>query len=494
MAENPELQYICADEYEVVAIQAMAEQNGYTNCTVNSYCSFLPGGDLFAIHGAHRFDADGNGCSTADLSLPMMKYKIISANYSGTAISGSSGNYNIPLPAGTHTIEPRFESFMFGSIPVNRTVAFPGAATDITQDFCITTFGDFPDIEVILLPLDVARPGFDTKYRLIYRNKGNRVHNGVVTLNFDNNTTDLMVSSPTPNNQSGNVLSWDYTSLLPFQTREINLTLNLNSPTETPALNAGSMLAFQATITSQLSDINPSDNTLAHNQSVFNSYDPNDKTCVQGATIPLNMVGNYVTYVIRFENTGTFAAQNIVVADIINTAKYDIDSFIPLTGSHPFVSRMVAPNRLEFIFEDINLPFDDSNNDGFVAFKIKTKSTLAVGNTFENSASIYFDYNFPIVTDPAVTTVTPFLGNDAFDFGSKFTLHPNPSKSTVFITANDGTQINSVSIYNLIGQLLITQTGVQNHGGIDITAFASGQYILQVRTDKGMSSGKFIKQ
>ncbi len=65
-------------------------------------------------------------------------------------------------------------------------------------------------------------------------------------------------------------------------------------------------------------------------------------------------------------------------------------------------------NKVEFIFENINLPFDDANNDGFVAFKIKTKSSLVLGDTFSNSANIYFDYNFPIVTNTAYNNSSDF--------------------------------------------------------------------------------------
>src|SRR5690606_35290187 len=152
-------------------------------------------------------------------------------------------------------------------------------------------------------------------------------------------------------------------------------------------------------------DETPQDNTAALNQTVVNSFDPNDKTCLEGNVVTPDIIGQFVHYVIRFENTGTFAAENIVVKDIIDTAKFDVNTLVPLSGSHSFVTRITNINQLEFIFENINLPFDDTNNDGYVAFKIKTKPTLQVGDAFSNTASIYFDYNFPIVTNTATTTI-----------------------------------------------------------------------------------------
>ena len=74
------------------------------------------------------------------------------------------------------------------------------------------------------------------------------------------------------------------------------------------------------------------------------------------------MVGKEVHYLIRFENTGTANAENIVVKDMIDTTKFDINSLIPIDGSHPFVTKISNTNKVEFIFENINLPFGDANN------------------------------------------------------------------------------------------------------------------------------------
>lgn len=163
---------------------------------------------------------------------------------------------------------------------------------------------------------------------------------------------------------------------------------------EIPAVNAGDQLDFMAVINPIPNDDIPIDNSSTLKQIVVNSLDPNDKTCLEGTTVSTTMIGEYVHYLIRFENTGTFAAENIVVKDMIDSAKFDIATLIPLNGSHSFITR-INTNQVEFIFENINLPFDDANNDGYVAFKIKTKPTLVLGDTFSNSANIYFDYKFP---------------------------------------------------------------------------------------------------
>ena len=262
---------------------------------------------------------------------------------------------------------------------------------------------------------------------------------------------------------------------------------------ETPAVNGGDVLTYSATISSAATDDVPNDNTFVLNQTVVNSYDPNDKTCLEGTTITPEKVGEYVHYMIRFENTGTANAQNIVVKDMIDTAKFDVSSLVPMKGSHSFVTNISSGNKVEFIFENINLPFDDANNDGYVAFKIKTKPTLVNGDTFSNTASIYFDYNFPIITNTATTTIAA-LSNQDFEFSNYFTLYPNPVHDVLHIDGKEAIAISSVSIYNAVGQLVVVIPNAQNTKTIDVSNLTTGHYFIKVNSDKGTSNTKFIKQ
>ena len=204
------------------------------------------------------------------------------------------------------------------------------------------------------------------------------------------------------------------------------------------------------------------------------------------------MVGKEVHYLIRFENTGTANAENIVVRDMIDTNKFDITSLIPIDGSHPFVSKISNTNKVEFIFENINLPFDDANNDGYVAFKIKTKSALVLGDSFSNTASIYFDYNFPIITDPAVTTVA-LLANSDFVFENYFSIYPNPANNVLNIETKKTIEVSSINIYNTLGQVVLVIPNVQQTKSVDVSSLKTGNYFMKVNSDNGSSSVKFLK-
>ncbi len=489
---NPNLAYICADESQMVHIQDQVTQYGYNNCSYNSYCSFTPGGIIHTVTGSNTLDNNNDGCDTADALFPIVKFTVTNGSNSGSFIADSSGNYQLFLTEGTHTITPVLENpAYFTASPASVSVTFPDQASPLLQNFCITPNGVHHDLEVVIIPTTIARPGFAASYKIIYRNKGNYPQTGSINFTFEDNKMDVSSANPNPSNQSTNVLLWNYTDLQPLESREIALTFVINAPTATPAVNIGDQLNFGVAIDPMTNDEVLTDNTASLKQTVVGSMDPNDKVCTEGASITPNMVGEYVHYVIRFENTGTYAAENIVVKDMIDYWQFDINTLLPLSASHPFTSRITNNNQVEFIFENINLPFDNANNDGYIAFKIKTRPTLAVGNTFSNTASIYFDYNFPIVTNTYITTVQA-LGNQDFEFNSVFNLSPVPAKNILTITAKETVVMTSVNIYNVLGQLVQVNTNPNNN--IDVSALQSGSYFIKIISNKGSATGKFVKE
>ena len=64
---------------------------------------------------------------------------------------------------------------------------------ETAHDFCVSQNGTKNDLEVVFAPITNARPGFDAKYRLIYRNKGNTTLSGDVSLIFDTTKMDFVV-------------------------------------------------------------------------------------------------------------------------------------------------------------------------------------------------------------------------------------------------------------------------------------------------------------
>jgi Leucine-rich repeat (LRR) protein len=493
ISSNPTLKYICVDENEKLYYKGIVNNLGYKDCEVNSYCSFTGGANIKIIQGINTFDVDNNGCDSNDRIYPNLNFSISDGTMNENIISNTSGNYSVFVGEGTHTIVPIIENPNYFSVsPVSANVTFPIQTSPFIQDFCVTPNGVHNDLEVTILPLVPARPGFDATYKIIYKNNGTTMQSGSVVLTFNDEVLDFVSATPNFNNQITNKLTWNYSYLRSFESREINITLNVNSPMETPAVNIGDRLSFNALISPVSGDEKPVDNSFALRQSVVGSFDPNDKTCLEGDVLTPELIGEYVHYLIRFENTGTYPAQNIVVKDLIDLSKFDISTLTPMKASHDFVIKISEDNTVEFIFENINLPFDDATNDGYIAFKIKTVPTLVTGDSFTNEANIYFDYNFPILTNKATSTFKT-LGTQDFEFSDYFSVYPNPVSDILNIGTKNTIQLKTMAIYDVLGQIVLAVLNAQNISKVDVSKLSSGNYFLKINTDKGTSSFKFIK-
>jgi hypothetical protein len=176
----------------------------------------------------------------------------------------SAGEYNFYAQSGSHTITPALENDWFTITPPSATINLAQVDNSTTsQNFCITANGVHHDVEVVIVPVVAAQPGFDADYKVVYRNKGNQALSGTVTLNYDDAVLDYVSAIPVENTSSTGLLSWNYVNLLPFESRSILVTLNVNGPMEIPAVNLDDVLAFSASVTPATGDQNPTDNAFA---------------------------------------------------------------------------------------------------------------------------------------------------------------------------------------------------------------------------------------
>ncbi|PQJ73556.1 DUF7619 domain-containing protein [Polaribacter butkevichii] len=512
ICNNSSLKLVCADESEIenlefpndwwpsegltyVGIKELVANCGYTDVAVSSYCDFEPGGSFKTVKGANLLDVDADGCNSEDTSIANLKYAI-SNSYGaiGSFTSNDTGDYLFYVTGnGTHIITPVLENSAYYTVsPESFSVDLSKEESLFTQDFCITPNGDHTDVKMILLPLEAARPGFDATYKITYKNIGSTTVSGSVALAFQEDVLDFVSSNPNADVESAGNLSYNYSNLLPLESREIIFSLNLNTPTETPALSGDEVLNFTATITPLADEENIEDNTFVLNQTVVNSFDPNDKTCLEGTTLLPDMIGKYVHYMIRFENTGTANATNIVVKDIIDTTKFNVNTLLVTDTSHITVTR-VTGNKVEFISENINLPFDDANNDGYVVFKIKTLDTLVVGDTFTNDAEIYFDYNYPIDTNIAETLIKSTLSTSNYKALNSLKVYLNTENSTLVV--NEADKLKSVTIYNISGSIVqkVSYTGTHNNAIVSTEKLTQGIYFVKVNTSIGEVTKKVLK-
>jgi hypothetical protein len=483
------LRFICQDENQLVSLNNQLIANGWNNVIANSYCSFTPGGNYNTIAGTVTLDANNNGCDSNDIFQPNIRVNINDGTNQGATFTNNSGNYTFYTQAGSFAITPAIENpTWFTFSPTTATIPFANNNNNTaTQNFCISANGIHPDVEIVIAPMFRAIPGFDATYKIVYKNKGNQTLSGNVTFSYFDAVLDFVSATVVPNSQSVGTMSWNYTNLLPFESRSIEIVLNVNAPTETPAVNIGDVLNFSASVNPIAGDEIPSDNTYTYPQTVVGSYDPNDITCLEGDIVAPSEIGNYLHYNIRFENTGTAAAEFVVVKVEVNETDFDMNSLQIMNSSNPVYAR-INRNIVEFIFQNIQL---ESGGHGNILLKIKSKNNLQVGDEVNKKADIYFDYNFPILTNDA-ETVFQSLNNPDFQNDASISVYPNPTNGIV--TVNSNNSIKSIQLYDVQGRLLQTNLVNENETTIDVSTKAKGVYFLKILSDKGMKVEKIVRE
>jgi len=480
---NPDLAFVCADAFESTYIAETIALSEGVIPVVNDYCNFTPGGSHNTIAGSFSFDVAGDGCDASDIRFPNAKFKVTNGDATEAVFANADGEFSFFVNNGTYVLSPDFEAVPFFSAPPVNAVFANANDTTFEHHFCVTANGVHPDAEIVLNG-SMPEPGFDTNYTVTLRNKGNQFLSGTASVTFDDTRLDYISSAPAATADAGSV-SWNYTNLQPFETRTYSFILNVNSPMETPAVNIGDVLSFTASATVP-SDETPTDNTFAFSQEVFGSYDPNDVTCLQGEIVSPTKIGEYLHYLIRFENTGNASAHNIVVKNVIDQTKFDVSSLQILQSSDDMVTR-VTGNKAEFIFEGIEL---GAAQHGHVLYKIRTLPTLVENAAVMASADIFFDYNFPVTTNGAETVFQQLSVGEVSDVS--ISVFPNPTADVVTVRAHS--DLRSIALFDIQGRLLMTKKVGSNVASVDISDETSGVYFIKVRSAKGSSVTKVVKK
>jgi len=486
------LQYICVDDTEMVYIKNQANlQLPGRNVTVSSFCNFTPTGNYNTIIGTVRFDETANGCNNLDSGMNNVRINITDGTQSGSTFTNAAGQYKFFVQLSPDTITTTISNTLFTITPVSQILNFIGYGNTQVADFCVTANGIHSDLEIILLPVTIARPGFSAQYKLVYSNKGNQVLSGTVTLNFDAIKLNFLSAAPNVNSQTAGNLSWNYSGLSPYETRTIDLLFNVNAP---PIVNIGDALIFVAIVNPITGDETPGDNTFSFRQIVRGAFDPNDKDVTEGSTIHISEIGDYLHYIVRFQNTGNAAATSVIVKDSL-ADNLDWNSLVPVAASHPYRTVINKGNKVEFIFEGINLPGKNTNepaSHGFVSFKIKPKPNVTIGETMYNKADIYFDFNLPIITNTVSTTIiNPKKSDNLIDLS----VYSNPVKDEIRFTVKPGTKIRAINLYNTVGEKLYSEM-VTNPGTdrkVNVTNLPTGIIFLQVITNGGTAVQKVTR-
>lgn len=384
--------------------------------------------------------------------------------------------------------------------PTSKTTVFSGIKQIDSIFFRLTPKANIQDLQVSIVPLFGARPGFSTSYKITAKNVGTEIMY-LPTVKFIKDALQTFIDSTTYAFDN-DTLFWQIDSLSLLEQRELTISLLNAVP---PTLNANDTLHLSAIIYPIANDSFVQDNYASLNQVVVNSVDPNDKIETHGGTIPYTAIQNrdYLYYTIRFQNTGNSYASRIIVTDTL-TENVDETTLEVLSTSIPFAMNVINKKYITWTAANTYLPdsiSDEANSHGYVSFRIKPKAGLSPNDEITNRASIVFDYNTAISTNTCTTKIIEqrilSVKNNAI---KSIKLFPNPTNGNVQLAMNLIQNKNySLRIIDINGTILSNENIKGNIGEnnleLNLRNYANGIYFIQIADEKvNLFYGKVVKQ
>ncbi len=360
------------------------------------------------IEGTLYLDANGN-CVQDPLEVGIVNVWI-DIDPGGAVFTNSNGHYAFTVnDTGTYLIYPIVLNPAFISsncLPANfsDTAYISTLGIDSLQN-------DFPieyqsDMQTYLWEIG-NNPGFGHYAYLYAHNSSYNLSNATLSYQYDSLFENIVFSvPPTTHNTSTHTVTWDFTYFTPGSARGIWVTGNVN-----PVAQIGDTMHSILSIMPSAGDVTPSNNQDVSICIVGAAYDPNYKAVsLQGQTIngliPANTQA--LEYTVHFQNTGTWQATYVILRDTIDIAHLDITNTEIQMTSHACITTVENDSILVFTFNNINLPDSNTNeplSHGFVKYGIKLKPNLPLYSVIHNQASIYFDFNTPVITNATTNTL-----------------------------------------------------------------------------------------
>jgi hypothetical protein len=436
------------------------------------------------VTGIVRLDADANTCTPDDPVVQQILVTMQNGSTTWSAFTNANGNYSMIAAQGTYTTSVTSSLPNFVVTPQSQQSEFTNnSGENATANFCLQPTAQITDLEADIFRVMDVRPGFPVQYKVVVKNTGTVQVAGAVTVNFDDTKLNFNSVTPAATSQTANTFTFDLGNMLPFAVKEF--ILNFTAKT-IPTINLGDnvVLTANATVTS---DATPANNTATDTAIVVGSYDPNDIAVREGSQILLEDADEYLHYLIRFQNTGNYYAERVVVKNPIDS-KLDWTSMQLESMSHAGRVEIINGTEAIFTFDAIYLPASEVNepaSHGYIAYKIKPKTNVQLGDTFTEQAHIFFDFNPAIDTNVVTTTVTDNAAGLPQFTAETVSVYPVPSKGMLNVKAN--TAIAKIEIYNQAGQCVLSNA---SQSSIDISGLGHGIYFAKIEDVNGSTVTK----
>jgi hypothetical protein len=438
------------------------------------------------VEGQLFYDENENGIM--DGTEEGLPWSVVLSDPGGTmAITHPDGTYSIGfygLPDGDYEI---FPDHIYWGI----TTPYDTYTVEVSDDLIFMDtldFGLFPTEFIDSIGTDItggwaARCNDTIPVWLSVHNLGTTEPSGVMHLELDDELT-FISAEIVPDSISGQNIYWSYETLFYFEVE--TFMIQIGTPTE----DAETTSTLTSTILNDLGDVifTVSDE---FDLPIDCAYDPNDKTpdpIGEGPEGNISASTEWIEYTVRFQNTGTSYAEDVIILDQLDT---DLiwTSVEPLYASHDMVFEYDPSGELAFVFNNIILPDSNTNeieSHGFVKYRVKLKPDLAIGTTIENTAEIYFDYNPAVITNTALNTIAD-LGDVSIPLVDNIitvSVYPNPAADIAYVNVNMEKQIEyTIRMYSVIGQSVYLVENVSaDQTKINTSQLDKGLYILMIES------------
>ena len=399
---------------------------------------FVKLGSVNSIKGVVFVDNNNNGIK--DIGEPLYSKVIVKSEKPGymrihTPVNGAFLN---EVDTGSYITTLSLDYPYYTVLPAQRASVFANYFIIDSFGFALSPIPNKKDLMIGIIPQNGIKPGATARYKVLYENLGTVVMTGTVKLVKDNRTS-FVSSVPPPASIVADTITYNFSNFNPLAVSSIIIDFTVGAP---PTVNINDTLRNIAMIFPQAGDETVFNNNDTILQRVTGSFDPNDKTESHGAFITTAEINNgeQLSYLVRFQNTGTDTAYNIIIRDTLDT-KLQWDKIQTVSSSHPCTLQVIDGRYLSWHFNSIKLA-DSTHNEpashGYIYFRVKPQTNLTVGDTIKNNASIYFDFNLPVKTNtvnvvvkspPIVTGLNNPVPQNDWDV----VVYPNPTNGIVNI-------------------------------------------------------------
>jgi hypothetical protein len=478
--------------------------SGYRQELINQNindCIDLVEGDGIQVCGIVFNDINQNCIQEAgEEGIPGIIVNVAPGNRNLT--TDADGEYSFFLEAGIYTLSQELRA--------NGTSTCSLGGISITAidglTYCGNNFGSSttcPDPNLnVTLGTTALRKGFQNTYAVVYGNSGAYdAYGAELTIEFHEDIIPLNASIPWTSfvqNDTTTTYTWVIDTVKAMTYFDITIVDSVSVGS-----TIGKELTVVAIITDNGSDCDVADNSVTDINPVVGAVDPNDLTVYPVGDGYQGYIEKTqeLRYKIRFQNVGTYFAQNVKITNTL-TRELDITTIHEVLSSHEYVIHRDG-QTIQFVFTNIYLPDSSKNQEGsngFVEFKISPKAGIKNGEIIPNKADIVFDFEEPLATNSVQNTVK--FSTDGVV--NKLVIHPNPVRDFTHIIMELGKEkylnyelIKAVEVYDIVGKQIqaVDYTLGEQSITLDCRLIEKGTYIVKVFNQDGEQfSGKLIRE